>query len=93
MKNVCEVVDVELMGDFKVRLSFDDGTQGELDLSDIIVFEGVFSELKDPVQFEKLALNRELGTIVWPNGADLDPVVLHSLVSGQPIEMATPRTA
>ena len=31
----------------------------------------------DPQLFRKVRVDRELGTIVWPNGADLDPDVLH----------------
>jgi hypothetical protein len=29
------------------------------------------------VLFAQVAVDRELGTIGWPNGADLDPDVLH----------------
>lgn len=30
-------------------------------------------------------MDPESGTVVWPTGADLDPVVLRSLVTGSPI--------
>ena len=31
----------------------------------------------DPELFRKVRVDEELGTIVWPNGADMDPDVLH----------------
>jgi len=38
--------------------------------------EGVFAALQDPAFFARVSVDREAGTIVWPNGADLDPDVL-----------------
>jgi hypothetical protein len=41
--------------------------------------------LAEPEYFARVAVLEEHGTIGWPNGADLDPDVLYSLVSeGQP---------
>jgi hypothetical protein len=37
----------------------------------------VFEPLADPDFFARVRLDDELGTVVWPNGADLDPLVLH----------------
>jgi hypothetical protein len=51
----------------------------------MIRFEGVFAPLRDEKEFAKVRVHPELGTIVWPNGADLDPVVLYAAVSGKPI--------
>ena len=34
--------------------------------------------LREPALFGQVRVDEELGTIVWPNGADLDPDVLHN---------------
>jgi hypothetical protein len=69
-----------------VSLRFEDGLTGELDLGNMIRFEGVFEPLRDQSEFAKLRVDAEMGTIVWPNGADLDPDVLYAAVSGKPID-------
>ena len=33
--------------------------------------------LQDPAYFRQVHVDPELGTVVWPNGYDLDPDVLH----------------
>jgi hypothetical protein len=37
----------------------------------------VFEPLRDPVYFARVELDAELGTISWPNGADVAPETLH----------------
>jgi hypothetical protein len=37
----------------------------------------VFEPLTNPDFFAQVHVDEELGTVVWPNGADLDPLVLH----------------
>jgi Protein of unknown function (DUF2442) len=37
----------------------------------------VFEPLRDPAFFAKVRVDPELGTVVWLNGADLAPEVLH----------------
>jgi hypothetical protein len=80
-----DIIEVEPLGGYRVRLRFEDGLEGELDLGRMIVFDGVFAPLRDEKEFAKVQVNRESGTIVWPNGADLDPDVLYSAVSGKPV--------
>jgi Protein of unknown function (DUF2442) len=67
---------VEALGGFVVRLSLTDGTTREVDLGPFLngpVFEPVRN---DPAVFQAVRVDEELGTIVWPNGADIDPDVL-----------------
>jgi hypothetical protein len=67
---------VETLGGFRVRLSLTDGSIREVDLGPYLngpVFEPVRN---DPAFFRSVRVDEELGTIVWPNGADIDPDVL-----------------
>ena len=69
---------VEARSPFVVVLSFTDGSQGTVDLGPWIRGRGgVFAALQDPEYFARVSVDREAGTIVWPNGADLDPDVLY----------------
>ena len=70
------IVDVEPLHDYTLRLDFSDGTSREIDLEPEL-WGPMFEPLRDVTEFRKVAVDRELGTIVWPNGADLDPDVLH----------------
>jgi hypothetical protein len=68
---------VEPLEGFVLRLDFDDGTVREIDLEPEL-WGPVFEPLRaDPELFRQVRVDEELGTIVWPNGADLDPDVLH----------------
>jgi hypothetical protein len=46
--------------------------------------------LRDPTFFAAVRVDLEAGTVVWPNGADLDPLVLHARITGRPVELALP---
>jgi len=48
-------------------------------------YSGVFAALMDDSFFRQVRVDHELGTIVWPNGADVCPDVLYSFASGRPI--------
>ncbi len=80
-----DIVEARALDGHKAYLRFEDGVEGVVDLGRLIRFEGVFAPLRDPVEFAQLAVNRELGAICWPGGADLDPDVLYAEVTGQRI--------
>jgi hypothetical protein len=73
-----EVTAVRLLTGFEVELTFSDGTVRVVDLGPRL-WGPMFEPLKnDPALFRQVRVDPELGTIVWPNGADLDPDVLHA---------------
>lgn len=63
-----------------LRLTFADGRSGDVDLSEHFAepVGPVFEPLVDIDYFRQVVVDEELGTIVWPNGADLAPDVLYS---------------
>ena len=80
------VTEVKCTEGYRIELTFTDGTCGELDLKDWIVDQGgVFEPLEDPDFFRQVRVNRELGTIQWPNDVDFCPDVLYSRVTGRPV--------
>lgn len=90
MSQVVDVVGVEPLEDFKLRLTFEDGVSGGVDVKQLVAFTGVFQPLLDPHYFRQVRVDENLGTVCWDNGADLDPIVLYSIVTNQPIALNQP---
>lgn len=75
MLDTVDVVSVQVLHGTVVHLAFEDGTQRVLDLRPLMrgpVFDQVFEQ----GMFDQVAVDPDLGTVVWPNGADLSPDVL-----------------
>jgi len=71
-----DVIEVRYVRDYVVWLRFQDGTSGEVDISPS--FKGpVFEPLRDIEYFKRVRVDPEIGTIVWPNGADVAPETLY----------------
>jgi hypothetical protein len=71
------VTGVEPLEDYRLKLTFADGTSGEVDLSAELWGE-VFEPLRDPAVFREVRVDEEMGTVVWPNGADMAPETLYA---------------
>ena len=66
-----------VLPNYRLSLTFNDGTHGIADLSALQTADdcGMYESLKDRSFFAQAHL--EMGTVTWPNGADLDPAWLH----------------
>ena len=80
-----DVTDVQVLGHYRLRLTFSDGLIGDVDLSHLGRRGGVFESLRDPECFAQVRLDPEVGTITWPGGADLAPEVLYERASAHPV--------
>jgi hypothetical protein len=74
---ILHVIRAEHVDGHRVHLWFNDGSDGEVDLSDVL--DGpIFEPLRNPDYFRRFQL---LGhTLAWDNGADFAPDYLHQLV-------------
>lgn len=62
---------------FTVRVDFSDGTSREIDLEPYL-HGPVFEPLRaDPRLFRAVRVDPRMKTLVWDNGADIDPDVLY----------------
>jgi hypothetical protein len=85
-----DVVSVESLPNHRLRLRFDDGVEGVVDVAKMIEFSGVFEPLRDQAFFAQVKVHPELRTVCWPNDADLDSEVLYSKIIGKPIPENVP---
>ena len=70
-----EVKSVRYVDGYVYHIVFDDGREGDIDLSGYVNRAGIFSLLKDKKMF--CSARVEGGTIAWPNGADIAPETLY----------------
>ena len=73
---IIDVLEVTPLPNHRLRLRFDDGFTGEVDIAGLVAFRGVFAPLADPDFFARVRVNADTHTIEWPNRADIDPYVL-----------------
>ena len=64
------------MDGYRIRVRFNDGAEGIVDLSDCLDGE-VFEPLKNIANFKAFKVDPDIETIVWDNGADMAPEFLY----------------
>lgn len=75
------VVSVQPLAGYRIWIRFEDGIEGEIDLSDL-TGRGVFAQWERPGEFERVYVDPDARTVAWPGGIDLCPVTLYRDVAG-----------
>lgn len=74
------VAAVRPIGDARLWVRFDDGREGEVDLTAELT-GAVFFPLRDSARFAEVSIDPDTRTVTWPNGADIAPEFLASLLA------------
>jgi hypothetical protein len=75
---------------YVVRVVFADGEVRDVDIEPLL--DGpVFQALREPSMFARVTVDEYGETIVWPNGADLDPDVIYAIA--EPASAPGPRVS
>ena len=66
----------EIVAPYTLGIEFDDNTRQVIDFEPVLRGE-LYAPLRDLAMFNRVGLDTEARTLVWPNGADFDPATLH----------------
>ncbi|MFZ1398491.1 MAG: DUF2442 domain-containing protein [Candidatus Promineifilaceae bacterium] len=72
-----KVVHFELVADYTLTIKFDDESTQTINFLPILQ-GALFGPLRDSALFNQVEIDPEVHTLVWPNGADLDPETLRN---------------
>ena len=73
---VYRVLGFEIVKPHTLRVEFDDHTSQVIDFRPVLEGE-IYGPLRDLELFNRVRVDLEVHTLVWPNGADFDPATLH----------------
>lgn len=74
---IYRVTEFKIVGPYTLLVVFDDRTNQVIDFQPVL-FGSYFEPLRDIKLFEQVEIDPEIHTLVWPNGADFDPLTLHN---------------
>ena len=88
-ENIPVLMEVKPLKDFRLRVKFSDGVEGEVDLSGF-AGKGVFALWNDYSQFEKVTIGSS-GELAWNEDVDMDGLGIYLKLTGKKTEDVLPK--
>lgn len=73
---IYRVVSLQIVAPYTLHVTFDDQTLQIIDFHPVLAGK-LYAPLRDLSLFNRVQIDPEAHTVVWPNGADFDPATLH----------------
>jgi len=73
---IYEVVGFRPVAEYALEVFFNDGVSQKIDFDGVLEGE-LYGPLKEKALFDRVRVDHERRNLVWPNGADFDPEILH----------------
>lgn len=73
---IFKVISFKIIAPYTLELTFNDGSNKKINFEKVLHGE-VYSPLRELDFFNRVCIDSEISIIVWPNGADFDPAILH----------------
>mgnify|MGYP001591181633 CR=1 FL=1 len=89
---ILHVIEASVVGPTSLVVLFNDGVKRRVNVSPLL-HGSVFEPLNDPIYFATVTVDSKLGTVVWPNDADLAPEALYELPNEMDIQEQLHRQA
>ena len=77
-----DAISATYKGDYKIEVTFEDGTKGIVDFSKYLSKGGVFEKFNDIEFFKSFKINEELGVLTWANEIDIAPETIYAEATG-----------
>ena len=80
-----DVTEAKHIEGYKLELIFENGKKGIINLQRYVNKGGVFSRFSESEYFKQFYVNKEIGTLCWPDGVDIAPETLYHEATGEPL--------
>ncbi len=80
-----DVIEAQYVDGYRIKLDFEDGSSGTVDLSDYLKEDTVFRAFQDIGYFRDFSVR--YGTVIWGDGeVDIAPETLYSMATRRPVQ-------